>query len=718
MQTNAALNDSVSSAIKPVWNAIFRLLQQSDDSDALRVIQHAASNVTAADATIYRLVAAYALVVVVQRPPPGAISEEAQASLARARQLSSIKKGSAREDASDFAVDVLLASLLCWYTDHLDLARSLLQEVLQILANSSAPATLEHAKAVKRTVLRYMGFVDLSSPNAADQARALGYFTEALTLSGTAIDVEAQYGRMLALYVAAAALQGKSSFDKSLQRANDAAAESVLQFSTVDATPFRLARSHFHWLLQQWPVVLEDSKEVSRDQPEQLVAWFNLLCLSALQHLEDAELVGPRLFDVVARHEKRNPELLCLIAKALASFPEETVQQRLLSLASNYFERCIRSDAGDWSAMGELRLCQHDQKGAVDAFEKAIAIRAQHLGALIGLARCALLTYQPNKSGRPPVILDTLFKLDAKEVATEEEAHILLLLQSDIALRIHQDETSQWRLLHGCITAWDHVLLSERTKGVMSQPIAFPMYLRDLERTLNALFLYFGVLTFRSPAIVPAQIRQMQPLVDRYVAWVANSTKAYLFEARMHLLCARYAEATAILEECVAQFPDCAEAFLLSAQAALCDDHTVVTDGSKVQRAAEYLDLAMSASFRVREHPEYHLWRARCATLSDEPARTDAKAASAVVPLVSSPFTKAALLFEDAMAALHDAQQAHARRDLLAALNNQQAAAWVRYKLARLDMQHAAPDAAVTLLRQIAPEHLYKTRPSSFQQEI
>ncbi|XP_072020597.1 tetratricopeptide repeat protein 21B-like isoform X2 [Amphiura filiformis] len=459
------------------------------------------------------------------------------------------------------------ASLFLWHTGRHDKAREYVDRMLKV--SKGAP---------EGQVLR--GLIDLTCGRDAYVKKSGKYFEEAL--SGPNKDLQAMLGK--ARYMAL-----RHNYSGGLDMINNAVV------SYPGFMPALVEKMRLQLALQDWEQTLDTAHRAMNQQSH---------CLEAIRveilHLlvregnyDEAAVKLGELIQIMDRFEPKNPQLYCELSQAFCRVCGRSVQ--VLQQTYTLVERALSLDSSNAELSTEAGyelLLQNRPRDAMKCYRNAMKLDETSVAALTGIIKCQLIEGQLGDAeqqleflseiqesiGKSPDILYLRAVLSRKKGKSSEETVALL----NEASQTHFAELKGLPLGSQYFTQMNPDFLIEMVKEY---------------------------LTF-APTEPSEAGQPVSPLLSRCAAVLEPATKAVpgLLEglfllAKVKFLSGQAEPAQSILQKCLDQNPQYADAHLLMAQIHL---HL-----GNFSQSSQSLEMGLSYNFEVREMPLYHLIKAR-----------------------------------------------------------------------------------------------------------
>jgi len=429
--------------------------------------------------------------------------------------------------------------------------------------------------------LALKGWLEMLGGDEASSKKAVKHFEEALTMEGVK-SPDALFGK-------AKYLELRRSYEQAL----DVMSRAVVSYSNF--LPGFIEKMKLQLALNDWDQTIDTARRAldinSHCLPAKRFIILQLLCREG-NYSEAASQLEELLTDF--NHEE--PQNARLLHEYASVFCRVSGRNSLVLQQTFIFqERAVSMDSTNPEYVGELGyelLVAGKPKDAIKCYRNALKLDETSLSALTGILNCQILENQLEDAASQLEFLSEL----KDSMGTSPE---LIYLNALLSIKRNQPSAKSLKLLDKAIDT--HFL------GHKGLPLG-----TDYFRALNPNFLMQIVSDYLSyaPVLPMPKTQPPSPVLQRCLLVLEPLCKAMpgLLEGLYMMSRAKFLSgdidgASGLLQHCLEQDRTSSDCHILMAQIHLHSDN--------FKAASQSLEVGLSYNFEVREHPLYHLIKAR-----------------------------------------------------------------------------------------------------------
>lgn len=459
------------------------------------------------------------------------------------------------------------AGLFLFFTGKHDKAREYIDRMLKMNGDSKEGLVLK-------------GWIELMS--GREVKKAVKFFDDALSKEAGGKDIDALFGK-------SKYFEAKHNYSGALESVN----QIIVQFNSF--IPGLIEKMRMQLCLQDWEATLESSQRALA---------LDLHCLEAMRyqalHLLCREgnypEAGSKLGDIITtmdRFEPKNAFLYYSMAQVFCRMCGRNPM--VLQQTYTLMERAVSLDNNNAEYITELGfqlLLQGKVKDAMRCYKNAMKLDETSVSALTGIIRCQL---QENQLEDAAQQLEFLGEIQ-QSIGTSAE---LTYLSAVLAIKRNKGPEKALELLNSCIET--------HFKSLKGYPLGIQYYqLLNPDFLLQVIkdYLQFAPQTPVGPgqAVNPI-LKRCNQVLDPLTRAVPGLLEALYLMGKVKYLAGDIDAAQSTLGHCLEVEPTYSDAHILMAQIQLQQDNFKLANQS--------LEVGLSHNFEVRDHPLYHLIKAR-----------------------------------------------------------------------------------------------------------
>uniref|UniRef100_A0A4W3HT16 Tetratricopeptide repeat domain 21A n=1 Tax=Callorhinchus milii TaxID=7868 RepID=A0A4W3HT16_CALMI len=449
------------------------------------------------------------------------------------------------------------AGMFLWLMDRHEKAKEYIDRMLKISSGSKEGLILK-------------GWIDLTSVKMTNMKRAMTYLEEGLQDSKNLLG-----------------LMGKVGW---CEQNYSSALEIVSQIIVTlpEFLPALIMKMRLFLAQQNWEQTLETAQRILQKDSSNVDA-LQMLCLHSLcKEGNQTELIG-----ALEKSEPENPKLYQRVAVVLSRMcsRNNTILEQTYSLV----EHAVHLNPGDAEMVTELgfQLILQGKVGqAAKQYMAAMKLDESNMPALTGRIRAQILQGQIQDAEQQ---LEFLREVQESIGMSGELAY----LQAVIAAERGQGQQLITKLLKQAADI--HFLALENLPlGVEYYEKLNPEFLLDIVKKLLSFCPHQPITQGQALSLL---LRQCAMILDPVVKAAPGMMEALYYMAKVRFLSGKFETAHGMLQQCLLLDPSFSDGHLLMAQ--------IYLSQGNFKESSHSLEMGLSYNFQVREHPIYHLIKAR-----------------------------------------------------------------------------------------------------------
>uniref|UniRef100_A0A4W3HWY6 Tetratricopeptide repeat domain 21A n=1 Tax=Callorhinchus milii TaxID=7868 RepID=A0A4W3HWY6_CALMI len=451
------------------------------------------------------------------------------------------------------------AGMFLWLMDRHEKAKEYIDRMLKISSGSKEGLILK-------------GWIDLTSVKMTNMKRAMTYLEEGLQDSKNLLG-----------------LMGKIHYFQKEQNYSSAL-EIVSQIIVTlpEFLPALIMKMRLFLAQQNWEQTLETAQRILQKDSSNVDA-LQMLCLHSLCKEGNQTEVG--LTSIAPTWIQRVPSLLLALrtCSLRLSVSQCSRNNTILEQTYSLVEHAVHLNPGDAEMVTELgfQLILQGKVGqAAKQYMAAMKLDESNMPALTGRIRAQILQGQIQDAEQQ---LEFLREVQESIGMSGELAY----LQAVIAAERGQGQQLITKLLKQAADI--HFLALENLPlGVEYYEKLNPEFLLDIVKKL---------LSFCPHQALSLLLRQCAMILDPVVKAAPGMMEALYYMAKVRFLSGKFETAHGMLQQCLLLDPSFSDGHLLMAQ--------IYLSQGNFKESSHSLEMGLSYNFQVREHPIYHLIKAR-----------------------------------------------------------------------------------------------------------
>ncbi|XP_052258735.1 tetratricopeptide repeat protein 21B-like isoform X2 [Dreissena polymorpha] len=470
------------------------------------------------------------------------------------------------------------AGLFLFLTGKHDKAREYIDRMLKLNAENGDGLVLK-------------GWIELMS--GREVKKALKFFDDALAKQGGSKNIDGLFGK-------SRNFEAKHNYSGAL----DAVNQVIVHFPNF--LPALIEKMRLQLCLQDWESTVETSQRALGVDLHCLEAMryqaLHLLCREG-NYPEAASKIGD-IITTLDRFESKNASLYCSMAEVFCRMcgRNPLVLQQTYTL----MERAVSLSSGSAEYITELGfqlLLQGKVKDALRCYKNAMKIDETSVAALTGIIRCQLHENQIDDAAQQLEFLGEI----QQSIGTSTD---LLYMSAVLAIKRSAGPEKCIEQLNNCIETHFKALKDEGF-GRIKEGDGFPLGLQYF-KMLNPDFLLQVIKDYLLFApqkpVTPGQavnpvLKRCNQVLDPLTRAVPGLLEALFLMGHVKFLAGEVEPAQSTLQHCIEVEPTFSDAHILMAQIHLHQNNFKLANQS--------LEVGLSHNFEVRDHPLYHLIKAR-----------------------------------------------------------------------------------------------------------
>ncbi|XP_078391007.1 tetratricopeptide repeat protein 21B [Cetorhinus maximus] len=475
-----------------------------------------------------------------------------------------IKLKKSQTSAGDKAL--YYASMFSWFVNQHEEARGYIDRLLKISSGS------------KETII-LKGWIELTDSNNGNLKKAISYLEEGLR------DSKDIFGLMGKVYY----LQKEQNFPIALETVNQIIA------STPTFLPALIMKMKLFFAQNIWDQTLETAQRVMLKDSTNVDALLTL-CLHSLckeGDVAEAENYVKQLISALEKREPQNPKLYLSVAVLLSRMCGRN--QTILDQAYSLVERSrymAPTDAQIATELGFQLVLQGKLQDAVKQYTEAMKLNETNMPALTGRIQAEILLGHLEDADQQLELLKEMQGF----IGTSAE---LSYLQAVLAVDKGKEPKVIIKFLNRAIDI-HFSSLEDLPLGLEYYEKLNPEFLLDIVKKLLALCPDQPVL--QGQPLSPL-LRQSAMILEPVVKAAPGIKELLYIMAKIRYMSGNLNTAQATLQQYLQLDPSYADGHLLMAQIYLAQ--------CNFKECSHSLEMGLSYNFQVREHPIYHLIKAR-----------------------------------------------------------------------------------------------------------
>ncbi|CAH3123731.1 unnamed protein product [Pocillopora meandrina] len=596
-----------------------------------------------------------------------------------------------RQSCGEMAL--FFGGMFLWHTGRHDKAREYVDRMIKMASNNKEGLLLR-------------GWIDITSGKDSYAKKSIKMFDEILSGSEVVKNLDALLGK-------AKYLETKNNFSGALELINQA----VVGYP--DFIPALIEKMKLQLALQDWDQTLETAQRALNSnrnciEAQRMVVLYTL-CRDG-KYNEASDRLG-ELIQMVDRCEPRNSYLYHDLSQAVSRLcgRNDLVLQQTLTLVERAQSLAPNSAEFQTELGNQLILC-HRNREAMKAFRTAMKLDETSVPALTGIIRCQLIDGQLEDAEQQ---LEFLNEIQQSIGKSSELSYLSAVLQRQKNKPAEEVIT----LLNEAIDAHFSSL-----KGLALGVKYFYCLNPDFLLQVINDYLIFAPTEAQSPGQPPPPLlKRCSAVLDPLTKSVPGLLEGLYLMAKVKYLSGETDAAKAMLTHCLDQDPTFSDAHLLMAQIHLLQGNFKLSEQS--------LEVGLSYNFEVRNHPLYHLIKARVQRKMGHPEESvNTMHAAMNLPGVKKAVSKAqgkkttitasdrAAVFLELADAHMEAGQLHeatkVMQDALHEFTGTPEEVRIQISNADLVLKNGDTEQALTILRQITPQQSYYIKAKEKMAEI
>ncbi|XP_020612885.1 tetratricopeptide repeat protein 21B-like [Orbicella faveolata] len=584
-------------------------------------------------------------------------------------------------------------SMFLWHTGRHDKAREYVDRMLKMATGNKEGLLLR-------------AWIDITSGKDSHVKKSIKMFDEVLGGSEVVKNVDALFGK-------AKYLETKNNFSGALELINQA----VVGYP--DFIPALIEKMRLQLALQDWDQTLETAQRALNSnrnciEAQRMIVMYTL-CRDG-KYSEASDRLG-ELIQMVDRCEPRNSFLYHDLSQAFSRLcgRNDLVLQQTLTLVERA-QSLAPNNAEYQTEVGNQLTLHHRIREAMKAFRTAMKLDETSVPALTGIIKCQLIEGQLEDAEQQLEFLNEI----QQSIGKSSE---LSYLSSVLYRQKNKPAEEVIILLNEAVDAHFASL-----KG-LALGVKYFFYLNPdfLLQIIND-YLVYAPTEAQSPGQPPPPLlKRCAAVLDPLTKSVPGLLEGLYLMAKVKYLSGETDAAKAMLTHCLDQDPTFSDAHLLMAQIHLQQGNFKLSEQS--------LEVGLSYNFEVRNHPLYHLIKARVQKKMGHPDESvNTMQAAMNLPGVKKAAPKAqgkkttitssdrAAVFLELADAHMEAGQLHeatkVMQDALHEFGGTPEEVRVQISNADLVLKNGDTEQALTILRQITPEQSYYIKAKEKMAEI
>lgn len=585
------------------------------------------------------------------------------------------------------------AGMFLWHTGRHDKAREYIDRMIK-MSNSNKEGLL----------LR--GWVDITSGKDSYAKKSIKMFDEALSGSEVVKNLDALLGK-------AKFLEAKNNFSGALELINQA----VVGYP--DFTPALIEKMRLQLALQDWDQTLETAHRALNSnrnciEAQRMVVMYTL-CREG-KYSEASDRLG-ELIQMVDRCEPNNPFLYHDLALAFSRMcgRNDLVLQQTLTLVERARSHAP-NNAEYQTELGNQLILHLRIREAMRAFRTAMKLDETSVPALTGIIKCQLIEGHVEDAEQQLEFLNEI----QQSIGKSSE---LSYLSSVLHRKKNKPSEEVINLLNEAVDA-HFTSLKGLALGVKYFYSLNPDFLLQI---INDYLVYAPTEAQNPGQPPPPLLKRCAAVLDPLTKSVPGLLEGLYLMAKVKYLSGEIDSAKAMLVHCLDQDSTFSDAHLLMAQIHL--------QQQNYKLAEQSLEVGLSYNFEVRNHPLYHLIKARVQKKMGHPEESVSTMQFAMnLPGVKKAVTKSqnkkvvitnsdrAMVYLELVDAHVEAGQLHeatkVMQDALEEFHGTSEEVRVHISNADLVLKNGDTEQALSILRQITPEQSYYIKAKEKMSEI
>jgi len=585
------------------------------------------------------------------------------------------------------------AGMFLWHTGRHDKAREYIDRMIK-MSNSNKEGLLLRA------------WVDITSGKDSHAKKSIKLFDEALSGSEVVKNVDALLGK-------AKFLEAKNNFSGALDLVNQA----VVGYP--DFTPALIEKMTLQLALQDWDQTLETAHRALNTnrnciEAQRMVVMYTL-CREG-KYSEASDRLG-ELIQMVDRCEPKNPFLYHDLSQAFSRLcgRNDLVLQQTLTLVERA-QNLAPNNAEYQTEFGNQLIFHNRIRDAMRAFRTAMKLDETSVAALTGIIKCQLIEGHVEDAEQQLEFLNEI----QQSIGKSSE---LSYLSSVLCRKKNKPSEEVINLLNEAVDS-HFASLKGLALGVKYFYKLNPDFLLEV---INDYLVYAPTEAQNPGQPPPPLLKRCAAVLDPLTKSVPGLLEGLYCMAKVKYLSGETDSAKAMLTHCLDQDSTFSDAHLLMAQIHL--------QQGNFKLAEQSLEVGLSYNFEVRNHPLYHLIKARVQKKMGHPDESVSTMRAAMnLPGVKKAVAKSqgkkvaislndrATVYLELVDAHMEAGQLHeATKVMQDALDEFQGTSEeVRVQISNADLvlKNGDKEQALAILRQITPEQSYYIKAKEKMAEI
>ncbi|KAK6182507.1 hypothetical protein SNE40_010181 [Patella caerulea] len=423
------------------------------------------------------------------------------------------------------------------------------------------------------------GWIELSS--GRDTKKSIKYFEDAMNIDGNK-DIDALFGK-------SRFLESRRNYSGALEVVN----QIVVTFTSF--TPALVEKMRLQLALQDWEQTIETAQRAI-DQDFHCIEAMKYQVLALMCRDGNFSEASTKIGDLITsadRYESHNPQLYCYMAQVFSRLcgRNSLILQQTYTLT----ERAVSIDSNNADYVNELGyqlLLQGKVKDAMRCYRNAMKLDETSVPSLTGIIRCQLLENQLDDAAQQ---LEFLTEIQQSIGRLAELSYLSAIL----AQKKNQGPEKVTELLNDCIEV-HFAGLKGLPLGVQYFFLMNPDFLLQVMKA----YLQFAPQVPVPPGQPPNPVlKRCNQVLDPLTRAVPGLMEAVYLLAKVRFLSGDIDSAQNTLQHCLEQDSTFSDAHILMAQIHL--------NQNNFKLANQSLEVGLSYNFQVRDHPLYHLIKAR-----------------------------------------------------------------------------------------------------------
>ncbi|ESO93623.1 hypothetical protein LOTGIDRAFT_189817 [Lottia gigantea] len=422
------------------------------------------------------------------------------------------------------------------------------------------------------------GWIELMSGREAK--KSIKYFEDAMSLDGSK-DIDALFGK-------SKFMENRRNYSGALEIVN----QIVVSFPNF--TPALVEKMRLQLALQDWEQTIETAQRAI-DQDFHCIEAIKYQALSYMCREGQFEKASTKIGDLITsidRFESHNAHLYCHMAQIFSRLCGRN--GLILQQTYTLIERAVSIDGDNSQFVNELGyqlLLQGKVRDALRCYRNAMKMDESSVPSLTGIIQCQLIENQLDDASQQLEFLNEIQQTIGRSAE-------LSYLTAMMAQKKNKSPEKIIEYLNDCIEV--------HFAGLKGLPLGVQYFcLMNPDFLLQVMKTYLQYAPQPVPAGQPPNpvLKRCQQVLDPLTRAVPGLMEAVYLLAKVRFLSGDIENAQTTLQHCLEQDATFSDAHILMAQ--------IHSSQNNFKLANQSLEVGLSYNFEVRDHPLYHLIKAR-----------------------------------------------------------------------------------------------------------